>query len=64
MAVWLALEINTLSLIPLLKSKSSAKYFLAQRVGSAMILGGAAFGLDTLLITGSAIKAGIAPFHL
>lgn len=62
--MWLALEINTLSFIPLIKSKNRAKYFLAQRVGSAIILGGAALRVDTFFIVGSAVKAGIAPFHL
>lgn len=63
-AVWLALEINTLSLMPLIKSKNRAKYFLAQSIGSAMILGGVALGLDVFFIVGAAIKAGIAPLHL
>nr|BDC91894.1 NADH dehydrogenase subunit 2 [Armandia sp. GK-2021] len=63
-AVWLALEVNTLSFMPLIKSKNSVKYFLAQSVGSAMILGGVALSVDTFFMVGAAVKAGIAPFHL
>ena len=62
-AMWVSLEINTISLIPLMKSKGGSKYFLAQSVGSAMILSGCALNLEWLVFLGAIVKAGIGPVH-
>ena len=61
--MWVAFEINTLSLIPLIKSKGASKYFLAQSLGSAFILAGAVLRTDVLVVLGAIIKAGVAPIH-
>ena len=62
-SMWVALEINTLSFLPLIKSKGASKYFLSQRVGSAFILSGAVLKVDLIIIVGAIIKAGVAPVH-
>ena len=62
-SIWVALEVNTLSFLPLIKSKGAAKYFLAQSLGSAIILCGGAFNQEILVISGAIVKAGVAPFH-
>ena len=63
LSIWIALEINTLAFIPIIKGKAVAKYFLAQRVGSAIILAGLALNIYSISFVGATIKAGIAPLH-
>lgn len=77
--IWLLLELNILCFIPIIISKYSAqqleasvKYFLAQALGSNLLiiyrfsiwyLSPVSNIASTLLITGLIIKLGIAPFH-
>lgn len=61
--MWVAFEVNTLAFMPLIKSKGASKYFLSQRLGSALILSGAAFRRDILVVLGAIVKAGVAPVH-
>lgn len=63
-SMWVAFEINTLSFIPLIKSKGAAKYLLAQSLGSALILCGAALSQEVFVVSGAIVKAGVAPFHV
>ena len=49
--------------MPLIKSKGATKYFLAQRLGSAIILRGVALTQEFLVVIGAIVKAGIAPVH-
>lgn len=63
LCMWVAFEINTLSFIPVIKSKGASKYFLAQRLGSALVLAGAVFNLEVLVMVGAIVKAGVAPVH-
>nr|YP_010516391.1 NADH dehydrogenase subunit 2 [Caridina longshan]UXL88562.1 NADH dehydrogenase subunit 2 [Caridina longshan] len=73
---WIGLELNLLSFIPLLSSKSnryssesSLKYFLIQALGSSLILASAPLSLylqdiTTITITlALLLKMGAAPFH-
>lgn len=61
---WVALEVNTIAIIPLIRRKAVPAYFLAQRLGSALILLGAVTSTNLIVIVGAIIKAGIAPFHM
>lgn len=63
-SVWIAFEVNTLAFIPLIKGKGAAKYFLAQRLGSAIILSSLALNARFIAFVGAALKAGIAPLHI
>lgn len=62
--MWVAFEVNTLSFMPLVKSKGGSKYFLAQRLGSAFILSGAALNQEVIVFFGAMVKAGVAPVHV
>lgn len=69
--VWIALELNIISFIPLIsssnwlqESEASLKYLLFQALGSVLLLiGSINSSLQLLIILGLLIKAGAAPFH-
>jgi len=72
-AVWIMIETNLISFLPLLGSKSSIKkncllYFIVQSVGSlALLLGGLLYDWRVIfgvgLLFGLLLKARLAPFH-
>nr|YP_009512620.1 NADH dehydrogenase subunit 2 [Gordonella aff. paravillosa ZS-2018]AXJ93180.1 NADH dehydrogenase subunit 2 [Gordonella aff. paravillosa ZS-2018] len=74
--VWIGLELNLLSFIPIISvknnqysSEAALKYFLIQALGSSIIILSASFTLfsmnssSILLTTALLLKAGAAPFH-
>ena len=70
--IWIALELNILSFIPLIifssnhqETEAAIKYFLAQALGSRLLLLSATITtkLTPILLFSLLIKAGIAPFH-
>lgn len=80
--VWIGLEVNLLSFIPLLaqldkhqETEAIVKYFLAQAVGSIMLLLGGLLSMSyyglvlgynifrVVILAGLLIKMGAAPFH-
>nr|BCW86865.1 NADH dehydrogenase subunit 2 [Drepanosurus uchidai]BCW86878.1 NADH dehydrogenase subunit 2 [Drepanosurus uchidai] len=68
LGLWLALELNALSFIPILVSKDkevSLKYFLVQSLGSLLFLSGVINPLLYIgVICGLLLKIGVAPLHL
>nr|YP_010700919.1 NADH dehydrogenase subunit 2 [Rhynchospio aff. asiatica ZW-2021]WCI21134.1 NADH dehydrogenase subunit 2 [Rhynchospio aff. asiatica ZW-2021] len=71
LVLWVALELNMLSFIPLIifsswhqETEAAIKYFLFQALGSALLLLGAStFNLPLFIFIGLIIKLGMAPFH-
>jgi len=69
--VWMALELNMLSFIPIMSSSSwfqetegCIKYFIFQAIGSGVLLLGAVGDFFSFFIlVGLLIKLGVAPFH-
>ena len=69
--IWVALELNIISFIPLIifsswhqETEASIKYFLFQALGSSLLLlGSYAPSFFFLIILGIIVKLGIAPFH-
>nr|YP_009918948.1 NADH dehydrogenase subunit 2 [Eubranchipus grubii]QMP96528.1 NADH dehydrogenase subunit 2 [Eubranchipus grubii] len=68
LGLWLALELNALSFIPILICKDkemSLKYFLIQSLGSLFFLSGILNPLlHNVMICGLLLKIGVAPLHL
>ena len=69
--IWIALELNMLSFIPLIifsswfqETEAAIKYFLFQALGSSLLLLGAySAEFNILVFIGILVKLGIAPFH-
>lgn len=69
--IWIALELNILSFIPLIifsswhqETEASIKYFLFQALGSRLLLlGSYSSEAFVLIFIGIIVKLGIAPFH-
>lgn len=69
--LWVALEINIISFIPLItfsrqfqETEAAIKYFLFQALGSSLLLlGSYSPNLFPLITIGILVKLGIAPFH-
>lgn len=69
--IWVALELNIISFIPLIifsswhqETEASIKYFLFQALGSSLLLlGSYSPSFFFLIILGIIVKLGIAPFH-
>ena len=69
--IWISLELNIISFIPILASSSwfqeseaSLKYFLFQALGSSLLLIGIVHNIFALLsLLGLIVKLGAAPFH-
>lgn len=62
-SVWLAVELNTMGLLVLIKNEARPKYFLSQWLGSCFILLGVVWSETILVFLGASIKCGVAPLH-